>query len=303
MGDEEKTQGCESTERPLDFETHLELNQLGPDIFTNVHRPWLFHITNTVPGPLMMAEAAAAAYKTVPEGFALDSLQTHFMLAPDATKPLLYKVRRLSQGRRFAVRLVTIEQEGRSYVTITISFLSGAPWTGRTMTHAVSRRTSHQIQHITLDDFEETRTRLGPFMKSERLPLVHEEPQDPSTTIAPVVAQIDPPIKSATGSPAHLLAIIHLSDYHAMDCPLSIHGVEFGLWKIGDRTRTPTAAGMKIMTSLNHSVHFHVHDGFRADELVYIEVTSPWARDGRAMIQSRIFSKDGLLIATCIQEV
>ena len=101
----------------------------------------------------------------------------------------------------------------------------------------------------------------------------------------------------------HLLAIIHLSDYHVMDCPLSIHGADFGLHKIGDHSRTPTPAGMKIMTSLNHTIHFHAHDGFRADELCYVEVTSPWAKDGRAVIHSNIFSTQGLLIATCVQEV
>ncbi|EXJ96080.1 hypothetical protein A1O1_01206 [Capronia coronata CBS 617.96] len=267
-----------------------------------------------------MAQAAAAAYKTVPEGFALDSLQTHFMLAPDATKPLVYRVQRLSYGRRFAVRLVTIEQDQKACVTITTSFMNNVSWTGQAMKYEVAVKMKQRIDEmdITLDDFEATRTSLGPFMKSERLPLMYEvirqrnaeltwcidliEPRDPSTTIAPVIAQIDPPIKSSTGSPGHILAIIHLSDYHVMDCPLSIHGVEFGLWKIGDHTKTPTTAGMKIMTSLNHTVHFHVHDDFRADELVYIEVTSPWARDGRAMIHSRIYSKRGLLIATCVQE-
>ncbi|KAK5252522.1 acyl-CoA thioesterase [Exophiala xenobiotica] len=294
------------TTKQLDFETHIELKQIGPDTFTSIHQPWLFHITFTVPGPLMMAEAASAAYKTVPDGFMLDTLQTHFMLAPDSKKPLVYKVQRLSQGRRFAVRLVNIEQDdGRICVTITTSFMSGASWTGRAMTHAESMRTTQRIRDITLDDFEENRSHLGPFMKFERLPHVqHVVPPDPSTTIAPVVAKIDPPIKAPTGSLLHLLGMIYLSDYHVMDCPLTIHGVDSGLFAIGDHTRNRPSSGsmMKIMTSLNHTVHFHAHDGFRADELVYIEATSPWAKDGRALIHSKMFSHNGLLIATCVQE-
>ncbi|KAK5426690.1 acyl-CoA thioesterase [Exophiala xenobiotica] len=335
------------TTKQLDFETHIELKQIGPvshsptihillgnqmglqkhstllpsyylpqatslitrvfpqDTFTSIHQPWLFHITFTVPGPLMMAEAASAAYKTVPDGFMLDTLQTHFMLAPDSKKPLVYKVQRLSQGRRFAVRLVNIEQDdGRICVTITTSFMSGASWTGRAMTHAESMRTTQRIRDITLDDFEENRSHLGPFMKFERLPHVQHVPPDPSTTIAPVVAKIDPPIKAPTGSLLHLLGMIYLSDYHVMDCPLTIHGVDSGLFAIGDHTRNRPSSGsmMKIMTSLNHTVHFHAHDGFRADELVYIEATSPWAKDGRALIHSKMFSHNGLLIATCVQE-
>lgn len=289
------------------------------DVFTNVHQPWLFQITHTVPGPLMMAEAAFAAYKTVPEGFKLDSLHTHFMLAPKGTRPLVYKVQRLSQGRRFAVRLVTIEQDEKPVVTITASFVSGARWTGRAMKHSESRRTNTQIDEITLDDFEPSRTHLGPFMKFERLPHVHQGqlsrrqsvqkcsssavPQNPSTSIAPVVAKISPRITAPEGSPAHLLAIIYLSDYHVMDCPLGLHKVTIGESPIGDHTRTKLPNEMKIMTSLNHVVHFHAHEGFRADEHVYVEATSPWAQDGRAMIHSRIFSHQGLLIATCVQEV
>lgn len=122
----------------------------------------------------MMAQAAAAAYKTVPPEFCLDVLQTHFMIAPDPTKPLVYKVQRLSQGRRFAVRSVTIEQDGKAEVSITTSFMNNAPWTGRSMTHAVGLSISQRISKITLDDFEETRGPLGPFMKFERLPLVQQ---------------------------------------------------------------------------------------------------------------------------------
>jgi len=290
------------TTKELDFEAHIELTQIGPDTFTNIHQPWLFHITFTVPGPLMMAEAAAAAYKTVPDDFMLDTLQTHFMLAPDSKKPLVYRVQRLSQGRRFAVRLVNLEQDGRICVTITTSFMSGASWTGRAMTHSESMRTTRRIPDITLDDFEENRSHLGPFMKFERLPHVQQVPPDESTTMAPVVAKIDPPIKAPAGTLAHLLGMIYLSDYHVMDCPLAIHEADFGLFAIGDHTRTRTSSGMKIMTSLNHTVHFHAHDGFRADELVYVEATSPWAKDGRALIHSKMFSHNGLLIATCVQE-
>lgn len=105
----------------------------------------------------------------------LNSLQTHFMLGPSAQKPMVYTVRRLSQGRRFAVRSVDMSQDGRVMVSVTASFLSGTPWTGQAMVHAERRRTGGQLssdQGITLDDFRDVRTELGPFMKSQRLPHV-----------------------------------------------------------------------------------------------------------------------------------
>jgi hypothetical protein len=118
-----------------------------------------------------------------------------------------------------------------------------------------------------------------------------------------VVAHIDPPITAKRGTPAHILGVVYMSDYHVMDCPLNIHGVPIGLFPIGDQSKTPLPATMKIMTSLNHTIHFHAHDGFRADELMYVEATSPWAKDGRALINTRIFSRQGMLIATVVQEV
>jgi acyl-CoA thioesterase II len=109
-------------------------------------------------------------------------------------------------------------------------------------------------------------------------------------------------MNSPAGSRGHILGIINLSDYHVLDATLTLSGITFGLQAIGDHSRQPTKSNVKLNTSLNHSIHFHVHDGFRADDLTYIEVTSPWAKDGRSMLSSRIFSKDGVLIATCIQE-
>lgn len=88
-----------------------------------------------------------------------------------------------------------------------------------------------------------------------------------------------------------------------MDAPLQLSDISFGYPKIGDTSRTHTENDMKVGTSLIHSIHFHVHEGFRADDMTYVEVGTSWARDGRAMLNSHIFSKDGLLIATCFQEV
>ena len=222
------------------------------------------------------------------------------------------------------MRIVNLEQDDKISVTITISFVNNVRWSGRAMTHAVPVRIKRHLDRsgwkITLDEFETMRTSQGPSVKFERLPHVHEsqssseerdsgeclpssDPKNPATTIAPIIAHSDPPISAQKGAPAHVLAVIHVSNYHVMDCPLGIHGVPHALWPISDHTRTAPESTMKVMISLNHTIHFHNHDGFRADEPMYIEVISPWAKDERAMIHSRIFSKQGFLIATVVQEM
>ena len=71
---------------------------------------------------------------------------------------------------------------------------------------------------------------------------------------------------------------------------------------INDFSRTRTRNDFKQSTSLNHRIQFHVHEGFKADELVYIEVESAWAGARRAEVGSRIFTGEGRLVASCIQE-
>lgn len=57
-----------------------------------------------------------------------------------------------------------------------------------------------------------------------------------------------------------------------------------------------------MMVSLDHSIYFHNPRDFRADEWMCAESETPWAGDGRGFVLQRIFSKDGKLIASCVQE-
>lgn len=58
-----------------------------------------------------------------------------------------------------------------------------------------------------------------------------------------------------------------------------------------------------MMVSLDHTIYFHNPRSFRADEWMFTEMETPWADDGRGLVFQRMFTKDGVLIATCIQEV
>lgn len=58
-----------------------------------------------------------------------------------------------------------------------------------------------------------------------------------------------------------------------------------------------------MMVSLDHTIYFHEPRAFSADEWLFSEMETPWAGDGRGLVLQRIYTKDGLLIATCMQEV
>jgi hypothetical protein len=70
-----------------------------------------------------------------------------------------------------------------------------------------------------------------------------------------------------------------------------------------ERERGNTRPQLGMMVSLDHTIFFHSPRDFRADEWMYCEMESPWAGDGRGVVHQKIFTQDGRLIATCVQEV
>jgi acyl-CoA thioesterase 8 len=58
-----------------------------------------------------------------------------------------------------------------------------------------------------------------------------------------------------------------------------------------------------MMVSLDHTIYFHNPRSFRADEWIFTEMETPWAGDGRGLVFQRMYTQDGTLIASCVQEV
>jgi acyl-CoA thioesterase II len=58
-----------------------------------------------------------------------------------------------------------------------------------------------------------------------------------------------------------------------------------------------------MMVSLDHTIYFHNPRSFRADEWIFTEMETTWAGDGRGLVYQRMYTRDGTLIASCVQEV
>jgi acyl-CoA thioesterase 8 len=58
-----------------------------------------------------------------------------------------------------------------------------------------------------------------------------------------------------------------------------------------------------MMVSLDHTIYFHNPRDFRADQWMLEEMETPWSGDHRGLVMQRIWSSEGKLVATCIQEV
>jgi len=77
---------------------------------------------------------------------------------------------------------------------------------------------------------------------------------------------------------------------------------EYARSRAGQPSREGPQKDLGMMVSLDHSIFFHNPRKFRADEWMRAEMNSPWAGEGRGLVLQRIWSKDGVLIATCTQE-
>ena len=117
-------------------------------------------------------------------------------------------------------------------------------------------------------------------------------------------------ISAEGGHQAHLNALAYMSDSYFIGTVARIHG----LVKVNDRSsdsqpaKKPEMAEPKddrevgMMVSLDHTIYFHNPRNFRADDWLLTEMESPWSGDGRGVATQEIYTRDGLLVATCVQE-
>ncbi|MEZ5559880.1 MAG: thioesterase family protein [Pseudomonadales bacterium] len=72
-------------------------------------------------GGQVLAQALRAAYRTV-EGVDAHSLHAYFIRAGDASRPVLYEVDRIRDGRSFVTRRVVAIQQGEAIFSMSVSF-------------------------------------------------------------------------------------------------------------------------------------------------------------------------------------
>lgn len=100
----------------------------------------------------------------------------------------------------------------------------------------------------------------------------------------------------------NLLGLVALSDIFLLDSAPRIHGLVYDL-QAEESLSERMARDLKAMTTINHTVHIANVDAVRVNQWIYVECDTPWANNGRIMVHSRMFSRDGILLATCAQEV
>ncbi|KAK1833219.1 acyl-coenzyme A thioesterase 8 [Podospora conica] len=305
-----------------------ELAVLGPNIFTNTRKPWHPPGARGIYGGSVIAMCISAAQRTLSDDFMCHSCHCYFLLAGSSELPILFHVENVRDGRSFATRTVQAKQKGRVIFTTTISFVrENSSSSSASVAHAAPMPLVDAAGNPLRpppDDFngEPELLNQGPF-QGHRIEVLNK---DSALAHEKKTRQwVRARGKIAGGHQAHLTALAYVSDSYFIGTITRIHQ----LWRfpfrpeeipqmpaetqervrlmhdwegLGSADDMKDRPEVSMMVSLDHTIYFHEPKRVVADEWMLNEMESPWAGDGRGVVTQRIFSKDGTLLATCVQE-
>lgn len=270
----------------------LDLTDTGArtseDIFTG---PSQWMPGGRVFGGQVYAQSIIAAIRTVPEERAIHSTHGYFLRPGDANQPITFSVDRIHDGRSFSTRRTQAYQNGVPILSMIASFQDSDPG----------------LEHQVDGPLDVTPPEELPTPAEVLGPIDHPVAQFWATSRAFDIRHVEQPIyfradphrvprqaiwmKTIGRLPddpnLHRAALAYASDYSILEPILRAHGLEW------------THRGLK-MASLDHAMWWH--RPARVDEwLLYVQ-ESPTASGGRGLSTGRIFTRDGVLVASIAQE-
>ncbi|MCC2032312.1 acyl-CoA thioesterase [Microbacterium allomyrinae] len=258
------------------------------DIFTGVSQSMPL---GRVYGGQVLAQSIVAAERTIPQGRIVHSMHGYFLRPGDSAKGITFSVDRIHDGRSFSTRRTQAYQEGVPIFSMIASFQDEDPG----LEHQAAMPEGLPAPDE-LPDIEAHLKGLHPMSKR----LFTDRPVDLRHVPSPIYVTVDGERvprqavwmrvrRPISDEPAiHRAALAYLSDLTIQESILRAHGVAWA-------TR-----GLKV-ASLDHAMWWH-RPG-RVDEWMLYVQESPSARGGRGLATGRIFTADGVLLASVAQEI
>ncbi len=243
-------------------------------------------------GGLVVAQALVAAARTV-EGRAPHSLHGYFLLPGDPAVPIVYEVDRIRDGKSFTTRRCNAIQHGRAIFSLSASFQIEEFG----LEHAVSMPKVPLPESLP-SEFEMLQ-RFGAVMpEAIRRWFAQDRPIEVRPVDLPrymrheasapeqyVWLRASGPLPS---DPAiHRAVLAYLSDMTLLDAVLGAHG------------HSVFDSGLQV-ASLDHALWFH--RPFRADAWLLYAQDSPTSCGARGFARGLLFTDDGRLVASVVQE-
>jgi acyl-CoA thioesterase-2 len=268
----------------------LDLERLEDNLFLGArgNEGW-----QRVFGGQVLGQALMAAARTVDADRSVHSLHGYFLLAGDPSRPIVYDVERIRDGGSFTTRRVKAIQHGRPIFSMSSSFHKAEPGFG------------HQSEMPQVPPPEELANPkdliaglIDALPQSMRSYWSRERPIDMRVVDVSRYLTRDKKVPlqhiwiRANGKlpddPAiHQAVLAYASDFTLLDTALIAHG------------KLLFDADVQL-ASLDHALWYH--RPFRADEwLLYVQ-DSPNAYGARGFCRGSIFTREGTLIASVVQE-
>ena len=242
-------------------------------------------------GGQVAGQALVAAARTVDESRPVHSLHAYFLRPGDPSRPILYEVDRLRDGRSFTTRRVVAIQHGEAIFNLQASFHGYEPGPDHqlTMPHGHARPgVAARLERAAVAVPGAARRPVRPA-PADRPALHRRRPDEPQghggrtasrSGCAPTATLPDDPV-------LHACIVTYASDMTLLDTAV----MPFGLaWD---------SPGMK-MASLDHAMWFH--RPFRADEWLLYDQRAISVTSARGLAGGAIFTADGRLAVSVVQE-
>lgn len=243
-------------------------------------------------GGQVVGQALMAANRTVEDRVA-HSLKGDFLRPGDPKTPIIYEVDRIRDGRSFATRRVVAIQHGRAIFAMSVSF------------QTQEAGLEHQLPMPTVAEPEDLPD--PEIFRSAALARAPEEfkhwyegerpfEQHVIDPVDPIEPEKRPPhmcvwLRAAgpvpEDTPLHQCLLAYASDMNLLDTCVLPHGLSW---------MDPSFQS----ASLDHSIWFH--ERFRADEWLLFVQDGPRASGGRGFNRGLVYTRDGRLIASVVQE-
>ncbi|KAA9087362.1 acyl-CoA thioesterase II [Microbacterium radiodurans] len=242
-------------------------------------------------GGQVLAQAITAATRTLGPDRVPHSMHGYFLRPGDSSRNITFSVDRIHDGRSFATRRTQAFQNGLPIFSMIASFEREDPG----VDHGAPMPTGIP-QPEEVPDLEEHLSGMHPMSRRvlSASPIevrhvgrpIYLEPADPASPAQAVWVRTR---SALPDEPAvHRAVLAFLSDLTIQEPVLRAHGLAWA---------TP---GLKV-ASLDHAMWWH-RDARVDDWLLYVQ-ESPSARGGRGLSTGRIYTRDGMLVATVAQEI
>lgn len=245
-------------------------------------------------GGQVLGQSVIAAYKTIEDDRRIHSFHSYFLLPGDASKPVVFDVENVRDGKSFSARRVSAIQNGRTIFYMTASFQKPEEGLQHQFAPAPNMPKPEDVDSDIKfydDNFAKLSTRMKdalPFHRPVDIRTINAShsfnavKRDPKRQLWMKGRDtLDESIQLNQAS------LAYASDYHFLSTALQAHGLA-----VQDKS-------LRLAT-IDHAMWFH--QAFKFDDWLMYEMESPFSGNGRALVQGKIFNKEGVLVASSVQE-